>query len=178
MGAAREESPETVGQAAVPAREQPSLSKHKRRLPHWRFEGSVYHARWRLAGHQRALAPEERVVVVEALREFDGERYELRAFVVMDDHVHALVKPIANESLLSILHSRKSFTAHRLQREFGRVGRVWQAESFDRIVRGEREYWRVVKYILENPRRRWRGIEGYEWVGVGTCGRKTSGSDG
>jgi len=127
----------------------------------------VYHVRWRLHKEQRALRPAERTVVVEAIQCFDGERYELHVYVVMNDHAHVLVKPLRGESLSQVLHSWKSFTAHRLQRDFGRLGPVWQDESFDRIVRSEREYWRVVKYILENPRRRWRGIQEYEWAGVG-----------
>jgi putative DNA methylase len=60
------------------------------------------------------------------MKNFDGQRYELAAFMVMDDHVHALVTPLANYGLESIFHSWKSFSAREMKREHGRFGRVWQ----------------------------------------------------
>jgi len=49
-------------------------------------------------------------VIMLALQHFDGERYELYACVVMDDYVHALVKPLEDYRLQKLVHSWKSFT--------------------------------------------------------------------
>lgn len=138
----------------------------RRRLPHWTLDGATYFLTWRLGAGQQPMSPGERSAVLEALRHFDAERYDLVAFVVMDDHVHVVVRPYEGRTLSSLAHSWKSYTANRMQRESGRVGAIWQSETFDRIIRDEREYFDTIKYILSNPRRRWPGAERYEWAGT------------
>lgn len=89
--------------------------------------------------------------IAAALRFADGQRYALGEFVVMPNHVHALVQPFAPATLASVLHSWKSYTANQLQRHAGVLGKVWQEESFDRLVRGETELSKFQNYILKNP---------------------------
>ena len=91
------------------------------------------------------------MIVATALRHFDNKRYALGAYVVMPNHVHALVQPFESFTLTSLVHSWKSYTAHKLQRHAGSRGRVWQEESFDRIVRNEEELIKSHEYILANP---------------------------
>jgi REP element-mobilizing transposase RayT len=117
----------------------PELTTYRRKLPHWRIEGSVYFVTWRLAQLQPPLTPSERTVVVHAMKYFENQRYQLPAYVVMDDHVHVLVMPIHENRLRRIVHSWKSFTASRLTQEYGRRAPVWQREYFDRIVRDDDE---------------------------------------
>ena len=138
------------------------LKVYRRKLPHWRLRGSMYFVTWRLRCDQGVLAPEEREVVFAALRHFDGERYELPAYVVMDDHVHVLVRPLGDVRLERIVHSWKSYTSHVLRP--GSRG-LWQQEYFDRIVRDEPELLEKARYILDNPTRRWPEITDYKWVG-------------
>jgi REP element-mobilizing transposase RayT len=138
--------------------------EYRRELPHWRASGSVYHIVWRI--HQRAvaLAEDEREVIAGALHHFDGDRYELEAFVVMDDHVHIVVS-VDRTRLERIVHSWKSFTAHALVGA-GRASPVWQREYYDRIVRDEAEFHRLVAYVEYNPRERWPEIRDYPWSWV------------
>jgi REP element-mobilizing transposase RayT len=142
----------------------PILTIYTEKLPHWRLEGSVYFVTWRLAGSQPLLTSEERTVVATSIKHFAGDRYHLFAYVVMDDHAHVLAAPAKEFSLQQIMHSWKSFTANRLQRDFGRSGAVWQSEYYDRIVRDDHELDEKIKYILDNPRRRWPEIVEYTWV--------------
>jgi REP element-mobilizing transposase RayT len=137
---------------------------YRRKLPHWRQDHATYCVTWRLAREQPELDSSERELVAAALRKFDGQRYDLAAYVVMDDHAHALVTPRANHELTSILHSWKSFTAREIQRRHGRSGRVWQDEYFDRIVRDDREFVQKREYIIANPWKRWPDIDFYRWV--------------
>jgi REP element-mobilizing transposase RayT len=95
--------------------------------------------------------PEHARAVAAALQHYDEERYSLGAFVVMPNHVHALVQPIGSTSLTPIVHGSKSYTAHIMQRRVGINGRLWQEESFDRIVRDENELRRIHDYIMANP---------------------------
>ncbi len=85
----------------------------------------------------------------------------------MDDHVHVVVAPRDGFSLQKIIHSWKSFTANRLQRDFGRFGIIWQYEYFDRIVRDGDELITKINYILGNPLRKWPELKEYAWVGCG-----------
>ena len=82
----------------------------------------------------------------------------------MNDHVHVLLRILDEEPLEKIIHSWKSFTAHAMQRQHGRRGRVWQDEYFDRIVRDEKELGQKFDYILGNPWTRWLELKEYRWV--------------
>jgi hypothetical protein len=104
-------------------------------------------------------------MVVSALRHFEGTRYRLHAYVVMNDHVHVLVEPLNGHELGAITHSWKSYTANQFQRRFGRQGAVWQDESLDRIVRDEAEFLEKAQYTQYNPFKRWPELAEYEWVG-------------
>jgi REP element-mobilizing transposase RayT len=137
---------------------------YRRRLPHWRNNGAVYFTTWRLNKDQAELAPAEREFVVSALRHFDGKRYHLEAFVVMNDHVHVLLRTLGPYGLEDLVHSWKSFTANRMQRDCGRRGRIWQDEYFDRVVRDDAEFAQKFTYIQGNPWTRWPDLRTYEWV--------------
>lgn len=153
-----------------------SFRTYRRRLPHWRLEGATYFVTWRLHRVQRPLDPEERDHVVATIRHFDSTRYALSAFVVMDDHVHVVVTPSQGVELERIVHSWKSHTAWRLQRECARSGPVWQDEYYDRVLRNEAEVLQKIRYILNNPGRRWPGFWPYPWLwarGQGTPSEPT-----
>ena len=91
-------------------------------------------------------------IVADALRHFDAERYDLVAWVVMPNHVHALLTPRSGFALGKILHSWKSFSAHEINKQAVRQGDVWQDESYDHIVRDPDSLWHFAKYIVDNPR--------------------------
>ena len=67
---------------------------------------------------------------VEALHYGDQvlNHYRLQAWVVMPNHVHLLISPLAE--LAKIMHSVKGFTARQANQILGRVGLpFWQKES-------------------------------------------------
>jgi REP element-mobilizing transposase RayT len=139
---------------------------YRRRLPHWRLDGSVYFVTWRLAPNQADLTADERGELMSALKHFDGHRFELYAGVVMHDHVHVLVKPLGKHRLQELLHSWKSFTAHKFRQDYGRKPPVWQDEYLDRIVRDAQEFLDKAQYVLNNPLKTWPELEDYPWVWV------------
>jgi carbamoylphosphate synthase large subunit/REP element-mobilizing transposase RayT len=108
---------------------------------------------WLDRGHGSCLLRDLRTaeIVADALRFFDGERYHLDAFVVMPNHVHALVQPTGNNSLSEILHSWKSFTANEINRVTSRREELWMHESYDHIVRDWEELLNWRRYIAKNP---------------------------
>jgi len=136
----------------------------RNRLPQWRLSGAVYSITFRLHQSQSPLAASERGAVVEALKRHHSQRYRLYAYVVMDDHVHAVGQPLADNELSRILHTWKSFTAHRLQRERSRRGSIWQKDTYTRIIRTDDELYETAVYLLNNPRRRWPDLTDYSWA--------------
>jgi REP element-mobilizing transposase RayT len=141
-----------------------SAAFYRRRLPHWRQDEATYFVTWRLAGGQKELSAPERALVAAELCHQQGQCYEIYAYVIMNDHVHVLVRPLGEQRLEKIVHGWKSFTANRLQRQEGRRGQIWQPEYFDRIVRGEEEFTEKLEYIVSNPWKRWPELVEYSWV--------------
>ncbi|MEP7337491.1 MAG: transposase [Acidobacteriota bacterium] len=64
-------------------------------------------------GHGECWLRNESVaaLVEGALQHFDGDRYRLMAWVVMPNHVHFLLTPLAGHSLSRIMQSLKTWTA-------------------------------------------------------------------
>jgi REP element-mobilizing transposase RayT len=86
------------------------------------------------------------------LKFFDGQRYELREWVIMPNHVHVVVRPVNDWTLNAILQSWKLKIATDANKILGKTGqRFWQPESFDRVIRDADEMLRVRRYIRRNP---------------------------
>lgn len=95
--------------------------------------------------------PEVAAMVADSLRCFDGTRYRLHAWVVMPNHVHALVAIPPESDLAKIVQSWKSFTARRINRFRGASGPVWHRDYWDRWIRTEAHFAAAVAYIERNP---------------------------
>lgn len=108
---------------------------------------------WLDAGHGACVLRRQACasVVASTLRHFDGKRCDLFAFVIMPNHVHVLVRLTGGQDLGKVLHSWKSFSAHRINAVLGSRGRVWQRDYFDRLVRDGAHFRRCVRYIRRNP---------------------------
>jgi hypothetical protein len=103
---------------------------------------------------------------MSVLRYSDGTEYLLLAYVVMDDHVHAIVQPQPGVVLERIVQAWKSVSAHRINKTLGWTGTLWQPEYFDRIIRNEEELLEKLQYILDNPTKRWPDCAAYRWMYV------------
>lgn len=89
-------------------------------------------------------------IVEQALKHFDGTRYELGSYVIMANHVHAVVTPKPEFKLSNILHSWKSFSANEINKRTGKTGSVWQDESYDHIIRSPEQLKFYTDYIQKN----------------------------
>lgn len=159
-----------VGQAFQPAGHYPELrhfnredaaavSFYRRRLPHWQVEGSTYFITYRVTGHltwslvehisETGFVPAS--IVEESLFFSNGDRFLLDAYVIMPDHVHLLIRPITGWSLAAILRGLKGFSAWEINRTLKRHGSVWQAESFDHLIRNNADWLDKFDYIHNNP---------------------------
>jgi REP element-mobilizing transposase RayT len=68
----------------------------------------------------------------------------------MPNHVHLLVE-IWQKPMTELLQSWKGCTARRINRILGRRGKLWQDDYWDRYIRDEAHYRKVVHYIEWNP---------------------------
>jgi len=94
--------------------------------------------------------------------------YALHAFAVMPNHVHVLVTPAI--PLPRLTKSLKGFTAKRANAMLALTGRsFWQEESYDHLVRNEREFESIRNYIEGNPVRAGlvREAAEYRWSSAG-----------
>jgi len=137
-----------------------------RHLPHWRADHVIYFVTWRIERGVSLLKPDERSVIADAVEFFDNTRYWLFAYVVMDDHVHVVLRISPDYPLQKIIHSWKSFASHQFGKLTGRIGQVWQQEYFDRIVRDRTELDNVLQYIAYNPTKRWPDTRDYPWCKI------------
>ena len=92
-------------------------------------------------------------IVAESLHHMDDDLYELGCYVLMPNHIHAVIRPLQPQTqpLEKILQSRKCRTSRAINELLGRRGALWQEETFDRIVRDEEHLYRCIEYIGRNP---------------------------
>jgi REP element-mobilizing transposase RayT len=91
-------------------------------------------------------------VVADALRHGETVRrfYALHGWVVMPNHVHAILEPrTAMPAIMRWLKGRTSRVANHI---LGRTGTAfWQNESFDHWVRSGAELQGLIAYVESNP---------------------------
>lgn len=89
----------------------------------------------------------------------------LDAWVIMPNHLHALVAP-EDQTLGDVLQSWKGGSAFEINRPLGRSGPLWQKEPYDHIVRSEPQFQHYRRYISENPIK--AGLQPHEYaIGLG-----------
>ena len=89
-------------------------------------------------------------VVESALRYFDRQRYELRAWVVMPNHVHVLFKVMAMP-MSEVVGNWKKYTSHEANKILGTQGRFWEEDYWDTYMRNSEHELKSRKYIENNP---------------------------
>ena len=97
--------------------------------------------------------PACREILETSMRHDDGPAYRLGEFVIMPNHVHALVQMLPGHELSDAIKAWKSISARRIRKRLERLGSYWMDEYFDHIVRSNERLERFVDYIHQNPER-------------------------
>ncbi|MBI4331174.1 MAG: transposase [Chloroflexi bacterium] len=143
---------------------------YRRNLPHWEQPGSSYLITFRTA-KEFTLSDEARTLALNSVMFHADKKYHLDACVVMEDHVHLILRPLEESpgsfySLAEIMHSIKSYSANRIQRVTGWMGAVWLDENLDRIIRSDNDWMEKLNYVVSNPVK--AGLverpEDYKWL--------------
>ncbi len=105
------------------------------------------------AGSCTLRRPEAAAAVISALESLKEWDVRVPHYSVMPNHWHALLAPADRcaRSLSEIMKRVKGRSAKVIRRFCGGDGAVWQREWFDRWVRDEAEWARIVEYIHNNP---------------------------
>jgi REP-associated tyrosine transposase len=143
---------------------------YRRTLPHYQkgsrpiFITSSTFRRW-------VLPEEARELVLQCCLEEDGVSADLHAVVIMPDHVHLLLTPLLGKDLWAfplaeIMRRIKGRSARAINLRLAREGPVWQAESFDHVLRSKDSLAEKVDYICQNPVRAGLVASGddYRWL--------------
>jgi putative transposase len=77
--------------------------------------------------------------------------YKLHAFVIMPDHLHALLTPGAETTVEKAMQMIKGGSSHRIKAELGSSFPIWHAGFHDHWIRDEYEYRTKFAYIATNP---------------------------
>jgi REP element-mobilizing transposase RayT len=143
--------------------------EYRRHLPHVQKDDAAIFATF--STHHRWILPAiARGITLESCLWGNGKRFDLHGAVVMPDHVHLVLTPLADSngifSVAEIMQGIKSSSAHQINRVLKRQGQVWQHESFDHVLRQEEGVAAKVEYVIQNPVR--RGLvcqpSEYEWL--------------
>jgi putative transposase len=113
-----------------------------------RIELEAYLDKGRGTCHLRQ--PEIAGIVEDSIRFQHGRDYELRAWMIMPNHVHVLFKVFA-VPMSQLLDAWKGFTAKQANKVLGRRGKFWQDDYWDTFMRDEEHERRSRKYIENNP---------------------------
>lgn len=105
-------------------------------------------------------------IIQSKLKSFDEQYYLLVAYTVMSNHVHVLLDTycqlaklpsniqvskenyVSYDKFMQLIKGNASYSINQL---LGRKGRLWQHESYDHLVRNDKEFKRIILYILNNP---------------------------
>lgn len=102
-------------------------------------------------------------IAMDCIHELAPAHFHLHAFCVMGNHVHLLLdqqgvpEPPPRQdgktytALSLAMQLLKAKSAALCNRFLNRRGAFWQHESYDHIVRNEKEFTRIVAYIANNP---------------------------
>jgi putative DNA methylase len=77
-------------------------------------------------------------------------QYELRAWVIMPNHVHLLIR-VQDVPMWQLVDAWKGFTAKEVNRILGRKGQFWEQGYWDTYMRDAEHESRTRRYIENNP---------------------------
>src|SRR5438128_1136041 len=100
-------------------------------------------------------------LISKAIKFRDGKEYDLLAYSIMPNHVHMVfaVTRIADSSsrnsvstyiVTKILQELKKYTALRANKILQRSGQFWHHESYDHVVKDDKELSNIIEYVLHN----------------------------
>jgi putative transposase len=95
-------------------------------------------------------APEVAELVERIVRAEDGRTYQLRAWVLMPNHIH-LVVDVWQAPLSRLLYLWKGRSSREANRVLNRQGPFWEREYFDTFIKDAVHLGKAIRYTESNP---------------------------
>lgn len=104
------------------------------------------------AGDKVLTRPDIAKINEDKLHEIDGKDYNLICYCIMPNHIHLVFSLLKNNRGISkIMQSIKGASSREINKILNTEGRLWQDESFDRLVRDDLELYNIINYVINNP---------------------------
>jgi len=120
---------------------QPNDSAKRRKIEAWLDRGH---------GECWLRRPDVAELVENVLRASDRRDYQLKAWVIMPNHVHLAVE-VWNTPLAKLINGWKGKSSREANKLLSRRGHFWQEEYYDTLIRDEAHLQRAVRYTEQNP---------------------------
>ena len=90
-------------------------------------------------------------IVRETLLYEQGKSCDLKAWIIMPNHVHLLLRLYEGDDLAGLMKGIKGISARRINQLRNTTGPIWQADYFDRYIRDGEHFSKAFAYIENNP---------------------------
>lgn len=91
-------------------------------------------------------------IVKTTLHYPEGKDYKLICYCIMPNHVHLVFELLKhNKGVSKIMQSIKRISASDCNKLLNKTGKFWQGESFDRLIRDDKELYNIINYVINNP---------------------------
>ena len=141
------------------ASEKPHPKRLYHTVPPWVREGALFHIRIRVASLQPIPLTEPALatrLIAAAQHYHEHQRWFCRLFLLMPDHLHALLAFPMTAQMSRVIGDWKRFTAQN-------SGILWQSNYFDHRLRDDRKSTETYAYIQRNPLARRLCAEDQPW---------------
>ncbi len=110
--------------------------------------------------------PELARIVEEKIKEYDKLFYDLEAYCIIPNHFHMLIDTsiqlknipdnvmITDENytnLSKFMKLIKGGSSFKINRILNKTGPFWQSESYDHLIRSDKEQYDTLCYVVNNP---------------------------
>ena len=129
------------------------------RVPSWVETGAIFHIRIRSQKPNLILSRNATAMLESAEFSHRENRWFVRLFLLMPDHLHALLQFPPNETMSQVVGDWKRYQKTQL-----RI--VWQEGFFDHRIRNGDEYPKKAAYVRLNPVRAELCDQPEEWEWV------------
>jgi REP element-mobilizing transposase RayT len=128
------------GRGTVPHVTRPSFSRHHPQLVTLRIVAGLPSLRsyypWR--------------VIVDAIAESQRDDFRVIEFSILSNHLHLIIEAESAEALARGISAFQIRVARRLNKLFGRCGKVFASRYHNRPLRTPREVRNALRYVLRN----------------------------
>lgn len=106
---------------------------------------------------------ESKLEYLSLIRHYSSEYgLTILAYCLMDNHVHLIATPLAENSLAKVFHTVHMLYSQLVNKKFGRCGHLWQGRFFSCPL-DEPHLLLTARYVERNPVRAGLVIKPWEW---------------